>query len=535
MRGNKIMPRSAALLSHLLIAAAFVMTGCTDIIQHPVLDGTADKVVSTDSGADTHTADTDSTEEDLAKPGEISVQDLPVDGDKVDTAPPGPDSVLDTVQVGDSKPGPDAAAKDAMQPADAPILADAPSKDVPDLGPGPDKGASQDGPQPLDAGVDAPADAPADLPASADSGPGADLPLAEGILNLDSVIGLNDQGKYLCLGLLGKSAVCQCNDGLDNDKDGKIDFPADPGCLGPWDHTEQDGLTQCTDGIDNDKDGKIDAADPECTGPLDDDESSYGTGIPGDNKDPCKQDCFFDGNSGSGDDKCDWNLKCDPKNPGKYQPKKCLYDPKFKKCPSQQSATCLKLCLTITHNGCDCFGCCQLTYGGVTATVRLVSTCKPQYLLDPYKCPPCTPVVSCLNSCKPCEVCVGKPKPEPWCFPKKDAGGSAKDAGAPGLDSGGAAKDGGTADTGLPAKDTSSPGGDTGTPTKDTGSPGADTGAPAQDSGVGPTDGSLQKDGGGGTACPNNWIYCGPGGINPNQCPTGTFCITGCCVPRQFI
>ena len=72
------------------------------------------------------------------------------------------------------------------------------------------------------------------------------------------------------------------------------------------------GNTQCSDGIDNDGDGKIDYADPECVGPLDNDESSFATGIPGDNIDACKQDCFFDGNSGMGDDDCQWQLKCDP-------------------------------------------------------------------------------------------------------------------------------------------------------------------------------------------------------------------------------
>ena len=72
------------------------------------------------------------------------------------------------------------------------------------------------------------------------------------------------------------------------------------------------GMTQCSDGIDNDGDGKIDYGDPECVGPLDNDEGTFATGIPGDNVDACKQDCFFDGNSGMGDDGCDWQLKCDP-------------------------------------------------------------------------------------------------------------------------------------------------------------------------------------------------------------------------------
>jgi hypothetical protein len=35
------------------------------------------------------------------------------------------------------------------------------------------------------------------------------------------------------------------------------------------------GMTQCSDGIDNDGDGKVDYADPECVGPLDNDESSF--------------------------------------------------------------------------------------------------------------------------------------------------------------------------------------------------------------------------------------------------------------------
>ena len=30
---------------------------------------------------------------------------------------------------------------------------------------------------------------------------------------------------------------------------------------------------------------------------------------------PCKQDCFFDGNSGAGDDGCQWDLRCDSPSP----------------------------------------------------------------------------------------------------------------------------------------------------------------------------------------------------------------------------
>ncbi len=36
------------------------------------------------------------------------------------------------------------------------------------------------------------------------------------------------------------SAAQVCNDGLDNDRDGLTDFPADPGCVSPGDTTELD-------------------------------------------------------------------------------------------------------------------------------------------------------------------------------------------------------------------------------------------------------------------------------------------------------
>ena len=137
------------------------------------------------------------------------------------------------------------------------------------------------------------------------------------------------------------------------------------------------GITQCNDGIDNDGDGKIDLADPECTGPYDNDEGSFATGIPGDNMDACKQDCFFDGNSGMGDDGCLWQLQCDPLS---NEPK-CAYDPSFVSHHSaecsisdSQSQHCIDKCRPVTPNGCDCFGCCQVP--GAAHPIRLDSTCK---------------------------------------------------------------------------------------------------------------------------------------------------------------
>jgi len=61
----------------------------------------------------------------------------------------------------------------------------------------------------------------------------------------------------------------ECSDGIDNDNDGNIDFPADAECWGPLDRIEQDqgdpDNPQCDDGVDNDLDGLIDwPNDPRC-------------------------------------------------------------------------------------------------------------------------------------------------------------------------------------------------------------------------------------------------------------------------------
>jgi hypothetical protein len=186
---------------------------------------------------------------------------------------------------------------------------------------------------------------------------------------------------------------------------------------------------QCNDGIDNDNDGKFDSLDPECVGPCDNDEGSFATGIAGDNVDACKQDCFFDGNSGMGDDGCDWNLKCDSANPGGTS---CPYDAAYKNCPKTQSAKCIRNCQKLTPNGCDCFGCCSITVAGQTVDVRLVSTCTAAKFGDATACPRCTQSPACVNTCEKCEICIGRPAPDPSCVP---TGGGA-DAGS---DSGGGA------------------------------------------------------------------------------------------------
>ncbi len=247
---------------------------------------------------------------------------------------------------------------------------------------------------------------------------------------------------------------------------------------------------QCSDGIDNDHDGKIDSADPECVGPCDNDEGSFATGIPGDNVDACKQDCFFDGNSGMGDDGCEWNLKCDAANPGAHTTKPCPYDPGFKNCPATQSARCVMNCQKLTPNGCDCFGCCAVPSNGATRAVLLVAGCTAKDFGNPLACPVCTQQASCINTCEKCEICVGKPSPDPSC--PSIPGGQPP----------------------LPPPPPP-PGVDAAPPP----APGVDAGPP------GPTPPAPQ--------CPPGIMSCGPGGqVATNGCATaaGYFCQTGCCL-----
>ena len=161
-------------------------------------------------------------------------------------------------------------------------------------------------------------------------------------------------------------------------------------------------LYKCGNGIDDDNDGKIDLKDPECTSPCDDDEKSFQTVLPGQNLD-CKSDCYWDANSGGGDDKCEWNLKCDPQNPG--EDIACVYDKNQKMCMMTQPDPCLNFCVPLIPNGCDCFGCCQI------AGKFFYLNSNPQCSLDNLAaCNTCTFNNQCANTCKPeeCELCFGQ-------------------------------------------------------------------------------------------------------------------------------
>jgi len=226
------------------------------------------------------------------------------------------------------------------------------------------------------------------------------------------------------------------------------------------------GMTACSDGKDNDGDGKVDLLDPECVGSADNDEATFATGIPGDNIDSCKQDCFFDGNSGMGDDGCEWQLKCDPLSKNAS----CPYDMSYAmshtmECSTSasQSDKCINNCRKYVPNGCDCFGCCAVP--GAPTPIHLDPTCTAKDFGDPTKCSPCTQVSQCMNVCGRCELCIGK--------------------------------------TTVPADC------------------GYDGGAPPYDGGT--------PDGGYGMPVCEGYQSCAAAAVE--SCPSGTTCITGCCLP----
>ena len=172
-----------------------------------------------------------------------------------------------------------------------------------------------------------------------------------------------------------------------------------------------DGGCACSNGLDDDGDGLIDGFDPECTGPFDQDEGSFATGIPGDNRDPVWQDCFFDGNSGSGDDGCRYNTEC---LTGERSGEECAL-----------SDECIEFCRARTPNGCDCFGCCEITLeDGSAVLVTIGESCSLENIEDETACPRCVQSTDCNNDCGTCELCPGREASDlpPECYPDPDAG-----------------------------------------------------------------------------------------------------------------
>jgi hypothetical protein len=182
---------------------------------------------------------------------------------------------------------------------------------------------------------------------------------------------------------------------------------------------ECDGqVWQCGDLEDNDGDGLVDFEDPDCINPCDDAED----GLPPRNftvidYNDCNRECFFDANTGVGDDQCLWNLKCDPENPG--QDVACEYSDSnnCSNLPGTQTPECRAFCEPAVFPGCDCFGCCVIETTGGERGIYLDG--GPDCSFDNLDaCASCTPQIeSCGNPCdrSSCERCFGDFELPPGC------------------------------------------------------------------------------------------------------------------------
>lgn len=198
------------------------------------------------------------------------------------------------------------------------------------------------------------------------------------------------------------------------------------------------GTTQCTNGSDDDGDGFIDGFDPECTGACDNDEGTFQTDIPGDNMDATWQDCFFDGNSGGGDD-CRYHSCCLLGDVNWTSSDGHVYD-----CTESDGDaadydpaedcddSCTDYCEPGVGPGCDCFGCCTVWKDGELYTVvtnpSIAPDCDYDVIDDPELCPPCEQSTDCGNDCDPenCELCPGM---LPGDLPESCAGGESESEG----------------------------------------------------------------------------------------------------------
>ncbi len=256
--------------------------------------------------------------------------------------------------------------------------------------------------------------------------------------------------------------------------------------------TCQGKVYECGDTIDNDNDGLIDWQDPDCLGPCDNSEDGLQLNIPGGDGPACFLDCYWDGNSGTGNDGCYWNHECDTLDP---ETTACVVNTNANtpgtplscsELETQQPASCLQVCPQLVPNGCDCFGCCVLYKNGIEygpvwlgtidQTTKL-NTCTMDKLGTPEQdtaCAPCTQVKNeCYNNCGTCELCIGKDTLPPECFPP---------------------------------------------PPMDGGPPPPDSGTPPPDSGTPPPP----------PQCSGGEQPCGLPG--QDLCPIGYYCLTGCCI-----
>lgn len=203
----------------------------------------------------------------------------------------------------------------------------------------------------------------------------------------------------------------------------------------------------CGNCIDDDGDCGVDSLDSDCWGPCHNNESGWSGEVPGQqNQSECNvMDCYFDQNSGGGNDECYWSHSCDP-----LEPTGCTYNPNTnipgtgQSCAElqmMQDPICIDYCAPLVPNGCDCFGCCQVETALGLENVYLgtyddggVGTCNLDVVDDPVLCNRCTQVDACLNTCEMCELCLGQQELPPGCDEGQDCPEGLQACGLPGQD-----------------------------------------------------------------------------------------------------
>jgi len=266
--------------------------------------------------------------------------------------------------------------------------------------------------------------------------------------------------------------------GGDDGGGGGIDAPPFGGTCTPV-----SGAPQCSDCMDNDGDTRIDGFDPECSGPLDRLEDSFATGIPGDNIDATMQDCFFDGNSGGGNDGCNQHVCCllqaanqmqcgllaPDADESKYVKAECYKPWGNVDVPMKCQDNCGKL----TPPGCDCFGCCTVCDANgcrdVVTNPAVSPACNDMNITDPG------PDGNDNTGDEPCKRCA-----------KSDCGMT--DCAYDGVSC---------------------------------------TPCPGQCDALGNCNPPLPSSCGGQQMCPDGYVPCDT--ANMNACPTGSYCQNGCC------
>jgi hypothetical protein len=217
----------------------------------------------------------------------------------------------------------------------------------------------------------------------------------------------------------GDAAV---DDGTGGGDGGSIDAP-------PFSGMCEAGGPQCSNCQDDDGDGFTDGFDPQCTGPSDNDERTFATGIPGDNKDAVDQDCFFDGDSGAGNDRCNIHVCCllGAKTVEDCTIGQTRYDPRS--CPPPIGNTpiapdCIERCGALTPPGCDCFGCCTICdpinhdCHDILINPADSKGCGPTTLGDPTKCLTCTKITECGSTQCGGQTCILCPGQDPATLPQ---------------------------------------------------------------------------------------------------------------------